>query len=58
MIGYVLVFRSTIGLGLNVFLFLLLVRRMNDEETFLEKHFGAEYKTYRQETRRLIPFIY
>jgi protein-S-isoprenylcysteine O-methyltransferase Ste14 len=58
MIGYVLVFRSTIGLGLNVFLFLLLVSRMNDEETFLEKHFGAEYKTYRQETRRLIPFIY
>jgi protein-S-isoprenylcysteine O-methyltransferase Ste14 len=55
MIGYV---RSTIGLGLNVCLFLLLVSRMNDEETFLEKHFGAEYKTYRQKTRRLFPFIY
>jgi protein-S-isoprenylcysteine O-methyltransferase Ste14 len=58
MIGFVLVFRSIIGLVLNIFLFLLLLSRMNDEEKFLEQHFGSEYRTYCQRTRRLIPFIY
>ena len=58
MIGYVLVFRSVIGLLLNIILFLFLVRRMNDEERFLEAHFGDEYRTYRLRTRRLVPFVY
>jgi len=58
MIGYVLVFRSAIGLFLIILLFLLLISRMNDEERFLEAHFGDEYRNYRLRTRRLVPFVY
>lgn len=58
MIGYVLIFRSAIGVILNILLFLLLVGRMNDEEQFLEAHFGEQYRTYRLNTRRLVPFVY
>jgi protein-S-isoprenylcysteine O-methyltransferase Ste14 len=58
MIGYVLIFRSAIGLLLSVLLFSLLVSRMNDEEKFLESHFGDEYRSYRLRTRRLVPFVY
>ena len=58
MIGYVLVFRSIIGLLLCIFLFLLLLSRMNDEEKFLEEHFGSGYRSYRQKTKRLVPFVY
>lgn len=58
MIGYVLIFRSVIGLVLNILLFLLLVSRMNDEERFLEGHFGEQYGTYRLKTWRLVPFVY
>jgi protein-S-isoprenylcysteine O-methyltransferase Ste14 len=58
MMGYALIFRSAIGLLLCVLLFLLLVSRMNDEEKFLETHFGDEYRTYCQKTRRLVPLIY
>ena len=58
MIGYVLVFRSAIGLALIILLILLLISRMNDEERFLEAHFGNQYKSYRQTTWRLVPYIY
>lgn len=58
MIGFVLVFRSIIGLVLNVILFSLLLSRMADEEQFLEAEFGDEYRAYRQKTWRLLPFIY
>jgi protein-S-isoprenylcysteine O-methyltransferase Ste14 len=58
MIGYVLVFRNIIGLLLSIFLFLLLLSRMNDEEKFLEEHFGSKYQSYRQKTKRLVPFVY
>src|SRR5206468_6101005 len=53
MIGWALLFRSTICLVLNVLLFYLLLRRMADEESFLEAYFGAEYRAYRRNTRRL-----
>jgi protein-S-isoprenylcysteine O-methyltransferase Ste14 len=58
MIGWVLVFRSSIGLGLNLILFLLLLSRMADEETFLEAEFGDEYCAYRKKSWRLLPFVY
>jgi protein-S-isoprenylcysteine O-methyltransferase Ste14 len=58
MIGYVLIFRSMIGLALIVLLLLCLLSRMNDEERFLEAHFGEEYRNYRLRTRRLVPFVY
>jgi protein-S-isoprenylcysteine O-methyltransferase Ste14 len=58
MIGWVLVFRSAIGLALNVPLFLLLLSRIADEEKFLEAQFGDEYRAYRERTKRLLPFVY
>jgi protein-S-isoprenylcysteine O-methyltransferase Ste14 len=58
MIGWALIFRSSVGLISNIFLFLLLVSRMADEEKFLEAHFGRAYQVYRQKTWRLLPFVY
>jgi protein-S-isoprenylcysteine O-methyltransferase Ste14 len=58
MIGWVLVFRSAIGLVLNVPLFFLLLSRITDEEKFLESEFGDEYRAYRERTKRLLPFVY
>jgi protein-S-isoprenylcysteine O-methyltransferase Ste14 len=58
MIGYVLIFRSIIGLVCCIFLFLLLRERMNEEEKFLEEHFGNKYRFYQQKTKRLVPFVY
>lgn len=58
MIGWALLFRSTICLVLNVLLIYLLLSRMADEESFLEAQFGVEYRTYRQKTWRLFPFVY
>jgi protein-S-isoprenylcysteine O-methyltransferase Ste14 len=58
MIGWALVFRSAIGLALNVPLFLLLLSRIADEEKFLEGEFGDEYRAYRRKTWRLLPFVY
>jgi len=58
MIGWVLVFRSSIGLTLNVVLFLLLLSRMANEEKFLETEFGDEYRAYLKKSWRLLPFVY
>ena len=58
MIGLALIFRSAVGLIIVILLFLFLVSRMNDEERFLEAHFGEEYKNYRLKTSRLVPLIY
>ena len=58
MVGYVLIFRSAIGLIFIILLFLFLLSRMNDEERFLEAHFGEEYRNYRQKTWRLVPLVY
>ena len=48
MIGWVLVFRSAIGLVLNLVLLLLLLSRIADEEKFLETEFASEYRDYRE----------
>jgi protein-S-isoprenylcysteine O-methyltransferase Ste14 len=58
MIGWVLVFRSTVGLALNVILLLLLLSRIADEEKFLGAEFGIDYSAYREKTWRLVPFVY
>jgi len=57
-LGWVLVFRSAIGLLLTALTLPVLVARMNAEEALLGAHFGAEYETYRDRTKRLLPGIY
>src|SRR5258708_13089273 len=57
MIGWVLVFRSVIGLALNIILFLLLLRRIDEEERFLEAGFGDEYPPYRTRPHHLPPLL-
>ena len=56
--GWVLVFRSAIGVLVALFLLPPLVARMNSEEALLESEFGERYADYRRRTWRLLPFLY
>jgi protein-S-isoprenylcysteine O-methyltransferase Ste14 len=56
--GWVLVFRSAIGVLVGLFLLPPLVARMNSEEALLESEFGERYADYRRRTWRLLPFLY
>lgn len=56
--GWVLVFRSGIGLLLVLLFVLLLIFRIPAEEALLKSEFGDEYDSYRRRTWRLLPFIY
>jgi protein-S-isoprenylcysteine O-methyltransferase Ste14 len=57
-LGWVLVFRSAIGVLVALLLLPPLVARMNSEEALLESEFGARYADYRRRTWRLLPFLY
>lgn len=57
-VGWVLAFRSGVGLLLSAAMLIPLVPRMHAEERLLHEHFGAEYEAYRQRTWRLLPHIY
>jgi len=56
--GWVLAFRSIIGVVLAALLIPPLVARMRSEEALLRSQFGAEYEAYRARTWRLIPGLY
>lgn len=56
--GWVLVFRSAIGVLVSLLLIPPLVARMNSEEALLESEFGPRYADYRRRTWRLLPFLY
>ena len=57
-LGWVLTFRSGVGV-LIVALFLIpLIARIRAEERLLAEHFGAEYASYRTRTWRLIPGVF
>jgi len=59
MVGWALVFRSSIGLVLTVAMFVPINARIRAEEDFLVREFGVQYRAYQQRTRwRLFPFIY
>jgi len=56
--GFVLLYHSWIGL-LWLFPFIsILLFRIRDEETLMEREFGEEWREYRRNTWRLLPFIY
>jgi protein-S-isoprenylcysteine O-methyltransferase Ste14 len=56
--GWVLVFRSVIGVLVSLLLVPPLVARMNSEEALLESEFSERYSEYRRRTWRLLPFLY
>ncbi len=57
-LGWVLAFRSGVGLLLAASLLVPLVGRIRAEERLLREHFGAEYEVYCARTWRLVPGIY
>jgi protein-S-isoprenylcysteine O-methyltransferase Ste14 len=57
-LGWVLVFRSGVGVLLTASLLVPLVARIRAEERLLRSHFGAEYQAYCARTWRLLPGIY
>jgi protein-S-isoprenylcysteine O-methyltransferase Ste14 len=57
-LGWVLAFRSAVGVLLALSLLVPLVARMRAEERLLRAHFGAEYDAYVARTWRLVPGIY
>lgn len=57
-LGWVLAFRSVVGVLLVASLLVPLVARIRAEERLLHEHFGAEYEAYCARTWRLVPGIY
>ena len=57
-LGWVLAFRSGVGVLLTASLLVPLVARIRAEERLLREHFGAEYDAYCAHTWRLVPGIY
>jgi protein-S-isoprenylcysteine O-methyltransferase Ste14 len=57
-LGWVLAFRSGVGIVLWALLVPPLLARMRAEEALLGAQFGGEYDGYRARTARLIPGIY
>jgi len=58
MLGWALVFRSSVGILLAGLVLIPLIARINAEEALLKSQFGAEYDAYRARSWRLIPFVY
>jgi protein-S-isoprenylcysteine O-methyltransferase Ste14 len=57
-LGWVLAFRSVLGVLLTALLIPPLVARIRAEEAMLRSQFGVEYDTYFARTYRLIPGLY
>jgi protein-S-isoprenylcysteine O-methyltransferase Ste14 len=57
-LGWGLVFRSGVGVGVTAIVALILHARIVSEEALLQAHFGAEYDRYCARSWRLLPGIY
>ena len=57
-LGWVLTFRSGVGVLSVAVMLIPLVARIRAEERLLREHFGAEYEAYFRRTWRLVPGIY
>jgi protein-S-isoprenylcysteine O-methyltransferase Ste14 len=57
-LGWVLAFRSVVGVILTATLLVPLVARIRAEEQLLREHFGPEYEAYCARTWRLLPGLY
>jgi protein-S-isoprenylcysteine O-methyltransferase Ste14 len=58
MLGWVLVFRSAIGVLLVLLMVPALIARIEAEEKLLAAEFGDAYAAYRAHTWRLVPYVY
>ena len=57
-VGWVLVFRSSVGLAAAALGLVVLAQRIESEETLLASQFGSAYDEYRRRTWRLVPWVY
>ena len=57
-LGWVLSFRSVVGVILTIALLGPLIARIHAEERLLREHFGEKYDAYCAHTWRLVPWIY
>jgi protein-S-isoprenylcysteine O-methyltransferase Ste14 len=57
-LGWVLAFRSGVGVVLTVLIIPPLVARIHAEEALLRSEFGGEYDAYCSRTWRLLPGLY
>jgi protein-S-isoprenylcysteine O-methyltransferase Ste14 len=57
-LGWVLAFRSGVGVLITALMIPPLLARIRAEERLLHSQFGAEYDAYRARTSRLIPGLY
>ena len=58
LVGWALVFRSSVGLVATVLGLPLLADRIESEEALLASQFGSAYAEYRRRTWRLVPWLY
>lgn len=58
MTGIGLALSSLVGLGLPILVVPFILWRIRHEEEMLVVEFGEEYRTYVQQTKRLIPLVY
>ncbi len=58
MFGMPLCLSSFLGLAIMLLLVPIFVSRIEREEALLIEEFGAEYESYRETTRKLIPFVF
>ncbi len=58
LVGWMLLFRSILGLALVLPAAPILISRMEAEEDMLASEFGEAYAQYRRRSYRLIPFVY
>jgi protein-S-isoprenylcysteine O-methyltransferase Ste14 len=57
-LGIALIYRSWLALIFVVALALVLLWRIQDEETLMQQEFGADWEAYSKKSWRLIPYIY
>jgi len=57
-IGLIICFMSWKAILVFIFYFAVMMIQVNSEEKRLEQDFGEEYRKYRENTNKLIPFIW